>query len=96
MKIYTIAILKAKDGSQEQMISSLTKLAQASRSEQGSLDYGFYQSQEDPNTIISFEEWQDPEAEAAHWQTPHLQAALTELEPILAEAPVIYKGPKII
>ncbi|MDA0772905.1 MAG: putative quinol monooxygenase [Cyanobacteria bacterium] len=96
MKVYTIAILKAKEGSTQQMINSLTKLAHASREEQGALDYGFYQNQEDPNTIVSFEEWQDPEAEAAHWQTPHLQAALIELEPIFAEAPIIYKGPKII
>lgn len=95
-KTYTIAILKAKDGSLEKMIGVLEQLANDTRKEPGALQYGFYQSQDDPNTVLSFEEWQDTDAETAHWKTPHLTAAIEAFKELLEGEPIIYKGPQII
>lgn len=95
-KTYTIAVLKAKTDKVDEMIAVLEELANHTRQESGALQYGFYRSQDDPNTVLSFEEWQDTEAEAEHWQTPHLTSALQAFKDILDGEPIIYKGPQII
>ncbi len=95
-KLYTIAILKAKVDKFDEMTAVLEELASHTRQEVGALQYGFYRSQEDPNVVLSFEEWQDAAAEAAHWQTPHLTSAIEAFKDILDGDPIIYKGPQII
>ncbi|NEQ96920.1 MAG: antibiotic biosynthesis monooxygenase [Cyanothece sp. SIO2G6] len=95
-KTYTIAVLKAKTDKVDEMIAVLEELASHTRQESGALKYGFYRSQDDPNTVLSFEEWQDTEAETEHWQTSHLTSALQAFKDILDGEPIIYKGSQII
>lgn len=94
--IYTIAVLKAKPGKSDALISILEKLAGETRKEEGAEEYGFIQDQSNPDVVLSCEKWRDAEAEAAHWQTPHLKAALMEFGGVLDGKPAIYKGPKVI
>ena len=95
-KLYTIAVLKAKDDKFDDMIAVLEELASHTRQEAGALKYGFYQRQEDPNVVLSFEEWQDSDVEGKHWDTPHLTSAIEAFKDILDGEPIIYKGPQII
>ena len=95
-KLYTIAILKAKADKFDEMIAVLEYLASHTRQEVGALQYGFYRSQEDPNVVLSFEEWWDAGAEAAHWKTTHLASAIETFKDILDGNPIIYKGHQII
>ena len=95
-KLYTIAILKAKDDKFDEMFAVLEELADHTRQETGALQYGFYQSQENPNIVLSFEEWRDADVEDAHWKTPHLTSAIEAFKDILDGDPIIYKGPQII
>ena len=95
-KIYTVAILKAKADKFDKLTAVLEELANRTRQEAGALQYGFYRSQEDPNVVLSFEEWKNAEAETAHWQTPHLTAAIETFKDILDGDPIIYKGHQII
>lgn len=95
-KLYTIAILKAKADKFDEMITVLENLATHTRQEAGALQYGFYRSQNDPNVVLSFEEWQDAGVEAAHWKTPHLTSAIEAFRDILDGDPIVYKGEQII
>ncbi|MEM8718555.1 MAG: putative quinol monooxygenase [Cyanobacteria bacterium P01_G01_bin.39] len=95
-KIYTVAVLKAKTGKFEELVTVLEELAQQTRQEVGALRYGFYRDQKDPNTILSFKEWQDADAESTHWETPHLTSAIEKFKNILDGEPAIYKSHQII
>ena len=95
-KVYTIAVLPAAEGKMDLLIKQLETLAEQTRKETGCIEYGFYHNQSDPNVVLSYEVWQDAEAEAAHWQTPHLTSAIEAFSHILDGQPTIYKGPRII
>ncbi len=95
-KLYTVAVLKAQTGKSDELVAVLEELAKQTRQEAGALQYGFYRNQEDPNIILSFEEWQDAEVEAAHWKTPHLTSAIKKFKDILDGEPTIYKSRQII
>lgn len=94
--LYTIAILKAKPGQEDQLISILETLAAETRKEEGALDYGFIRDQETPNVVLSYERWRDADAESTHWRTPHLKKAIELFKDVLDGAPVVHKGPRII
>lgn len=94
--LYTIALLKAKPEKTASLREQLEHLATETRKEAGALEYGFIQAQDDPQLILSYEKWKDAEAETAHWQTPHLLAAIDAFKDLLEGDPAIYKGRKII
>ncbi len=94
--IYTIAVLKAKPGKADALISVLEELAAETRKEEGAQEYGFIRDQKTPDVVLSYEKWQDAEAESAHWETPHLAAAIERFKDLLDGEPVIHKGTKII
>ncbi len=94
--IYTIAVLKAKAGKADALIEILERLATETRKEDGAEEYGFIQDQKSPDVVLSYERWRDADAEAAHWQTPHLMSASAEFDDVLDGEPAIYKGPKVI
>lgn len=95
-KLYTVAVLKAQTGKSDELVSVLEELAKQTRQESGALQYGFYRDREDPNTILSFEEWQDADVESAHWKTHHLTSAIEKFKDILDGEPTIYKSRQII
>jgi len=95
--IYTIVVLKAKPGRLEDLKTALEALAIETRKEPGCLSYTYIQdTNHDAHTLVSYEKWESIEAEAAHWQTPHMQATLAQAGDILDAAPVIHRGPQII
>ncbi|NET11497.1 MAG: antibiotic biosynthesis monooxygenase [Okeania sp. SIO1H6] len=95
-KLYTVAVLKAQKGKFDELVAVLEELARETRQEAGALQYGFYRDQKDPNTILSFEEWQDTDVESAHWETPHLTSAVEKFKDILDGEPIVYKSHQII
>ncbi|MEL7035822.1 MAG: putative quinol monooxygenase [Cyanobacteria bacterium J06592_8] len=95
-KLYTVAVLKAQIGKFDELVAILEELAKQTRQEAGALQYGFYRTLEDPNTILSFEEWLDADVESAHWKTPHLTSAIEKFKDILDGEPTIYKSHQII
>ena len=93
---YTIAILKAKPGKTDALISVLERLAAETRKEDGAEEYGFIQDQKTPEVVLSYEKWKNAEAESAHWKTTHLAAAIEQFKDLLDGAPLVHKGTKII
>lgn len=95
--IFTIAVLKAKPGRLGDLQTTLAALAEETRKEPGALKYFFvHYHHHDENTIVSYERWADAEEEAKHWQTPHLNHAISAMKDILEGEPVIHRGPLII
>ncbi len=95
--IYTIAVLKAKEGRVEDLKSTLETLAAETRKEPGAKEYFFiHDEHHNKNTIVSYERWENVEEERKHWKTPHLNGAIEQLKDILDGAPIIHKGYKII
>ena len=53
-------------------LEAASRMAQASRQEEGCHAYAFYVDVEDPGRIRVFEEWESQEALDAHFQTEHM------------------------
>ncbi len=94
--VYTVAVLPAKEGRVDDLLSTLRTLADATRRERGCIEYGFYQASDQPNTVLSFERWVDAAAEDSHWDTPHLNDALAALGEILESPPQVFKAKNVI
>jgi quinol monooxygenase YgiN len=95
-KIYVTAKFAAKEDCVADMISLLERLASQTKSEKGCLDYGYYQSSDNPTVFTSFETWESPEAEASHWNTKHLKDALAQLPELMDGDAEITKYCKIV
>lgn len=85
-----VAVLSAKPGSEDVVSGALTKLAAASREEEGCVSYALHVSRADPSTFITIEQWQSQEHLDAHMQTPHVAEAFAAAGEHLAAAPVIH------
>lgn len=94
--LYTIAILKAKPGKGDALVSILETLAAETRKEDGALEYGFIRDRKMPDVILSYEKWKDADAESVHWRTPHLKVAIEQFKDVLDSAPVVHKGTRVI
>ena len=95
--IYTIAVLKAKPGRLGDLKATLEALAVETRKEAGAHEYFFVQDENhDPNTIVSYERWENAAEEKSHWDTPHLKAAISAMGDILDDKPQVHRGYKII
>ena len=56
-----------------EMAEAVRILAAESRREPGCVSYIPHHSEEDPDTIVIYEQYQDEEALAAHRETPHFK-----------------------
>jgi len=95
-KLYVTAKFAAKEDCVADMISLLEKLASETRSEKGCLDYGYYQSSDNPTVFTSIETWESHDAEAAHWNTKHLKDALAQLPELMDGDAEVTKYHKIV
>ena len=97
VNIFTIAVLKAREGRLDDLKATLTALAEETRKEPGAHEYFFVQDENhDTNTIVSYERWETAEEEKKHWGTPHLKSAIDAMADILNGAPQIHRGYKVI
>ena len=53
-------------------IEAAVEMMKATRAEDGCISYTFSVDLEDPGVFRIFEEWESPEALAAHFQAPHM------------------------
>jgi quinol monooxygenase YgiN len=56
-----------------EMVEAVRVLAEQSRREPGCVSYIPHQSEEDPDTIVIYEQYRDEEALAAHRESPHFK-----------------------
>ena len=82
-----IARVSCRPDKREQAIEMLTKLQDASRAEDGCLNYGFSVAIEDENAFIAVEEWADLAALQTHLREAHIAEFMAGLGDVIAGPP---------
>lgn len=72
-KLTIVAHITAKWDKIEVVRSELAKLVDATRSEEGCLQYDLHQDNEDPAHFMFFENWESRELWQAHMNNQHLK-----------------------
>ncbi|WP_127493753.1 putative quinol monooxygenase [Paenibacillus glycanilyticus] len=78
-----MALLKAKSGKEDELRSSLKKVAAPSRAEAGNVEYIVHESHDLPGQFAFYETWKDEAAVQDHLQSVHYQAYRKTIEPLL-------------
>lgn len=87
--IRVIAKITALPGQENALHQLLTKLVAPTQAEPGCISYQLYREHKQPGEFVFIEEWRDHASIDAHFDTPHLTAALEAAVPLLACAPDI-------
>jgi quinol monooxygenase YgiN len=75
----------------EPLKALLVGLLEPTRQETGCLQYDLLQNQSDPTDFTFVEEWESEAALEAHLASEHIQAALTQVEGLVAAGPDIQR-----
>lgn len=84
--ILVIARFLARPDRREELVALLSEVQEASRRDDGCLNYGYYTEVVDPVRLVAVEEWRDRDALDAHLRKPHV-ARLVEGLPGLGQEP---------
>lgn len=84
-QITVIARFRAKPEMAEKIIEIVLELVNQTRTEAGCLNYDFHRDLADSTLFYMHENWANEKALAAHFETPHLKAALAAVSDLLAE-----------
>ncbi len=87
--IVVIATIRARKGSETEMLGALRKLVPETRKEKGCIQYDLHISVEDPASFAFYERWLDKAALDAHLQSPHFAAASPEIGSLSEIPPLI-------
>jgi quinol monooxygenase YgiN len=82
--LHTLVTLRARPEKVDELRETLLGLFEATRAEPGSISYHLWQNREDLAEFTFVEAWRDEEALGAHFETAHIQEALTRLPDLLA------------
>ena len=83
--IIVTAIITAKPGKRDELISKSQDLIKATRLEPGCISYNLYASTENEDALIMIEKYENKEALDAHMQADYFKAFCGETADILAE-----------
>ena len=83
--IIVIARFRPDPERRGELIALLAEVQEASRRDDGCLDYGYYAEVVDGDSFVAVEEWRDRDALEAHLRTPHV-GRLVESLPGLGSA----------
>jgi quinol monooxygenase YgiN len=84
-----VAKAKAQPDKAEALKPILLELVGQTRKDPGCLSYHLLQGLDDPSEFVFVEEWTDDALMQAHLASPHVQHALAQAVPLLAEPPDI-------
>ena len=76
-------------GRREEFVAAMKTMQEASRTEPGCIDYGFYTSLEDADEFIAVELWADRDALATHFQQETLARFSATLGGVIARPPTV-------
>ncbi|MCU1683791.1 MAG: antibiotic biosynthesis monooxygenase [Amycolatopsis sp.] len=84
MALTIVAKIKAKPEGVDQLVTALKAVAIPSREEAGCESYQLYLNPDDPTDLVMVETWADNDAIATHNKSPHFQALVADMTPLLA------------
>jgi quinol monooxygenase YgiN len=82
--VRVVATLIAQEGKAEQLGDLLRGLIAPTRQESGCRRYELWQNEANASEFRFVEEWESPEALAAHFETAHIKSALSRLRGLMA------------
>ncbi|PWL93589.1 MAG: hypothetical protein DBY07_04510 [Clostridiales bacterium] len=82
---------KAKPGMRQTYVQQLRSsgILKKIREENGCLSYDFYFSEEDENTLLLVEQWQDADCQKIHLEQPHMKEAMAVKEQYIDQTSVV-------
>lgn len=87
--VIVIARVRPRPERLEEFLGVLRDVQEASRRDDGCLNYGYHREIADENAYVAVEEWRDMEALAAHLRTEHVARLIAALPEHVAEPPEI-------
>ncbi len=98
--IHIVAIITAKPGKREEVLSHFRANVPAVRAEQGCIEYGPAIDAEGgpgakygPDTFVVIEKWESLDALRAHAQSPHMQSYAAKTRDLLANREIHVLSP---
>ncbi len=93
--VVVVATLEAKPGREAELKQLLQSLLEPTRREAGCMQYDLHVSADQPTKFLFYEIWASREALEAHFQSPHLTAALPRAGELCAVEPGIQFWEKV-
>ncbi|HHO76758.1 MAG TPA: antibiotic biosynthesis monooxygenase [Deltaproteobacteria bacterium] len=87
--IVVVAVMKVKEGKEQEMEDALKNIVPKVASEEGTLAYVINQAKKDPRTFLIYEKYRDKDALNLHSSTPYFADLFEKISPILDGAPSI-------
>lgn len=84
-KKVVIAKIEVLSGKENEYLSMIESLIEATRKEPGNLSYSLYRSTENPSEFMVYEEYADDAAFSAHSNSDHFKAFVKEASPLFAK-----------
>jgi quinol monooxygenase YgiN len=81
--IMITGLARLKDEHRDAALAAANEMSASSMAEPGCLDYRFWISANDPNSMLLLEQWQDAAALEAHLAAPHLSRFVETIVPLL-------------
>jgi quinol monooxygenase YgiN len=89
--VHVLARYAAKPGKEDELCSVLTALVPPTRREIGCYQYDLLVEAHDPGHFCFVERWDGVAALEQHLRTDHVEKALRQVEPLVAEPPDIVR-----
>jgi quinol monooxygenase YgiN len=83
--LVVVAVVRAKEGKEEQLRQSLLAMVTPTRSEPGCIRFQVHQALKDKSLFMSYEVWADVEALQNHMQTPYMKAFMGRAPELAAD-----------
>jgi quinol monooxygenase YgiN len=87
--VRVVSRVSAQKDRENELKSILSSIIKPTRSESGCRNYELLQDPRHPTEFIFIGEWENPNMLNAHLASGHLQKAMNEISPLLAEPPEI-------
>ncbi|SDJ00640.1 Quinol monooxygenase YgiN [Frankineae bacterium MT45] len=88
-EVNVVAVIKAREGKGDELATALTGLANATHGEGGCIHYSLHRGLQDADTFVTVEKWGSQQDLEGHMAAPHMQAAISQFQSLLAGAPTI-------
>ncbi len=88
-KIVLVARLKVREDSIEQTKKAALAIVDASRAEEGNINYDIHQALDDAAVFVWHETWANKAAIDEHFESPHFKDFFAKVEKFAAEPPQI-------
>ena len=88
-RVVVVAIFKAREGREEDLLAGLEGLATSTHAEAGCLTYALHRDASDRSVDVLVEHWTSQVALDAHFQQPYVLGVGEQAAELLAEPPLI-------